>query len=64
MQWADLEVRVCHALADHDVPFLHLSNLLDSARQRRQLELQDGQVLRRFQEESGGLGALEAQGGF
>jgi len=35
---------------DHGVPFLHLSNLLEDVRKRKQLALQDGQVLRRFQE--------------
>jgi len=53
VQWADLEAKVCRALQDHGVPFLHLSNLLEDVRKRKQLALQDGQVLRRFQEESG-----------
>ncbi|CAE7278238.1 Hltf [Symbiodinium sp. CCMP2456] len=53
VQWVDLEAKACRALQDHGVPFLHLSNLLEDVRKRKQLALQDGQVLRRFQEESG-----------
>ena len=40
---------------DHGVPFLHLSNLLEDVRKHKQLALQDGQVLRRFQEAQTGV---------
>ncbi|CAE7513671.1 RAD5 [Symbiodinium sp. CCMP2456] len=44
VQWADLEDKVCMALQDHGVSFLRLSTCT-------KLQIQDGAILRRFQEE-------------
>eukprot|EP00439_Symbiodinium_sp_Y106_P013106 s1988_g1.t3 len=44
VQWADLEDKVCMALQDHGVSFLRLSTYA-------KLQIQDGAILRRFQEE-------------
>ncbi|OLQ03141.1 DNA repair protein RAD5 [Symbiodinium microadriaticum] len=44
VQWADLEDKVCMALQDHGVSFLRLSSCT-------KLQIQDGAILRRFQEE-------------
>ena len=50
MQWTDLEEKVCRALLDHGVPFLHLTG---GQRCSRGVGLgsADDTVLRRFQED-------------
>jgi len=51
VQWADLEVKVCQALKDHGINFLHVGNAKRGPAAK--LSREDGQVLRRFQDETG-----------
>jgi len=50
VQWTDLEAKVCRALLDHGVPFLHLSGDTRSGF-KNQLGKNDGAVLKTFQED-------------
>merc|ERR1711988_245269 len=43
VQWADLEAKVCNALADHRIPYLNLSG------DKRGLGKKDGETLKNFQ---------------